>query len=365
MIRTAMGVAAQNTRRIGGLVPMPRFLTWTLNYRCNARCLMCDSWRKTNVGELGAEAALEVVGRIPKTVSVVRVTGGEPFLREDIDVLVDALAIRLRLDVLHVTSNGFLTRRIVEFLSGRRMRTGAPLRLLVSLDGAQDLHNEIRGREFAFGNAMETIREVAANRRPWNVELAVNQTVVDERGIRDYEELHILLKGLSVPHHVVLAYEESATYSIASEHDASPDAPGSYRPASSIDHDLLARFFERVSIDTASLPVGNRIAKLYYLEGIRNRVLKGVGLPNPRCAALGGHLRILPNGDVPVCQFNGRVVGNILRDGFDSVWTSRETRDRRKWVEKCPGCWAECEVLPSAILDGDILRHVLRRARRP
>ena len=30
----------------------------------------------------------------------------------------------------------------------------------------------------------------------------------------------------------------------------------------------------------------------------------------------------------------------------------------------CAGCWAECEVLPSAAYTGDLLRHALRRPAR-
>ena len=29
----------------------------------------------------------------------------------------------------------------------------------------------------------------------------------------------------------------------------------------------------------------------------------------------------------------------------------------REWVDRCPGCWAECEVLPNAIYSGDLLRY--------
>jgi hypothetical protein len=36
---------------------------------------------------------------------------------------------------------------------------------------------------------------------------------------------------------------------------------------------------------------------------------------------------------------------------------------QRAWVRKCPGCWAECEVVPNALYSGDLLRAVV--ARRP
>ena len=361
MIRTATGIVGQNLRTTFGRRPMPRILTWTLNFRCNARCGMCDSWKKTGEGELDAAQTQAVIEKLPRTITAARLTGGEPFLRNDIEEIALGLDRHLDLDMLHLTTNGFLTGRIVSFASEMGRKLSAPLHLLVSLDGLEELHNEIRGQPFAFRTAMETLREIAAHRRDWGVELAVNQTVVDERGIEQYPALHELLREFDIPHHVVVAYAESATYSTTSDTDLSPATPGFFRTATPMDPAKLSDFFDRVERDRRELPFSNRLAKGYYLDGIRNRVLNGVGSPNPSCAALGGHMRIYPNGDVPTCQFNSRVVGNLARTEFDELWNGRRALDGREWVGKCPGCWAECEVLPSAILGGDLLANTLRR----
>ena len=363
MIRTATGIVGQNLRTGFGRRPLPRVLTWTLCFRCNARCGMCDSWRKPGTGEMDPEQAQRVIERLPRTISAVRLTGGEPFLRNDLADIAVSLDRRLRLDMLHLTTNGFLTGRIADFAAEMGRKLSAPLHLLVSLDGPEELHNEIRGQPFAFRAALETLRELVAHRREWGVELAVNQTVVDERGIAAYDELHGILRDLDVPHHVVVAYAESATYSTQTVADFSPADAGSFRTAHPMDPVLLERFFERLERDRRELPFSNRLAKGYYLEGIRNRLLRGQGAPNPSCAALAGHMRLYPNGDVPTCQFNSKVVGNLLRTDFDELWLGPEALQARSWVERCPGCWAECEVLPSALLGGDLLANTLRRKK--
>jgi hypothetical protein len=70
------------------------------------------------------------------------------------------------------------------------------------------------------------------------------------------------------------------------------------------------------------------------------------------------HLRLLPDGSVPVCQFNTETVGNLLRDNFDDVWHGAAATAARAWVDDGPGCWAECEVMPSALYTGDLLWNV-------
>ena len=68
--------------------------------------------------------------------------------------------------LLHVTSNGFLTDRIVDFCE-RRPRT-TPLNLLISIDGVGDKHDLIRGHDGAFRSAMRTV-EALAPRRPFRL----------------------------------------------------------------------------------------------------------------------------------------------------------------------------------------------------
>jgi MoaA/NifB/PqqE/SkfB family radical SAM enzyme len=74
--------------------------------------------------------------------------------------------------------------------------------------------------------------------------------------------------------------------------------------------------------------------------------------------ALRSHLRLLPDGSVPVCQFNTERVGNLLEQPFDEVWQGLPARAQRTWVGGCSGCWAECEVVPNALYSGDLIKEV-------
>ena len=75
------------------------------------------------------------------------------------------------------------------------------------------------------------------------------------------------------------------------------------------------------------MPLADRLVRRYYLRGIGNRLLSGRAMPQPPCVALNSHLRLLPNGDVPTCQFNGQIVGNLCRQ---SVHRCMAIRDRHR-----------------------------------
>jgi MoaA/NifB/PqqE/SkfB family radical SAM enzyme len=329
--------------------------------------MMCDSWRKGSEGDLSLADVERIFDQLPQ-LDIVRLTGGEPFVRRDLTDIARAVIDKLAPGLLHVTTNGFLTDRIVDFCE-RRPRE-VPLNLLVSIDGVGPKHDDIRGHSGAFRTAMRTLEALAGRRKELRLNLAVNQTILDAAGAAQYRELHELLAPLGIKNQVVVAYKESATYSRTHETNVAPRYPGDFEPFGDLSREDLERLFEAIEADLGSYAIADRAAKRYYLDGIRNRLLGGGASPNPACVALHAHLRIFPNGDVPVCQFNSERLGNLREQTFDEVWFGKAAEEGRTWVRACPGCWAECEVLPSAFYTGDILRHALTtpsslvRARR-
>jgi Fe-coproporphyrin III synthase len=351
--RRAGELARSVVRLRRGKDDVPRLLTYIVTFRCNALCVMCDSWRKQGEGDLTLPEIEAIFRQLPRLHGV-RLTGGEPFVRADFADIAALVLRHLRPALLHVTSNGFLTDRIVAFCEQRDRRT--PLSLLVSIDGVGDKHNEIRGRKDAWDKSLATVKALAGRQDELNMRLAVNQTVLDAEGARHYRRLRDTLRPLGVRNQVVIAYEASATYSLTRQIDVAPRAPGAFKVFGDLTTDDLELLCEQIEADLPELPLPEQIAKRYYLAGIRNRLLAGRAHPNPPCAALGAHLRLYPNGDVPTCQFNSHTVGNLREQPFDQLWSSRAIASQRDWVRRCPGCWAECEVLPNALYSGDLLR---------
>ncbi len=335
------------------LIDAPRFLTYTVTFGCNARCIMCDSWKMPAKGDLTLDEIDRIFGQLP-VMDAIRLTGGEPFVRRDLAEIGQIAQQRLKPLVLHITTNGFLTDRVVAYCEQRDR--SVPLQMLVSIDGVGEKHNHVRGSSQAWNMVMETIRSLAPRQKQLRLRLGVNQTIVDADGIDHYRQLREVLRPFGVHNNVVMAYDMSATYNTESNVDVAPTEIGQFSTFGEFTDENLRELLNEVEEDVKSLPFGERLAKRYYLRGIRNRLIEKRGTPNPKCVALKAHLRIFPNGDVPTCQFNSRVVGNLRTQSFQEVWNSITATEQRSWVKKCPGCWAECEVLPSAIYTLDLLK---------
>ncbi len=334
---------------------LPRFLTYITTFRCNARCIMCDSWKKTGSDDLTLAEIENIFRQLPKF-DFVRLSGGEPFLRRDLPEIAGLVQSRLKPMILHITSNGLFTDRIVEFVEKRDKKI--PLYLLISMDGLETEHNRIRGLTEAFAKTTGTLRALAPLRKKLNFHIDVNQTIIDDEGVEQYQLLHDYLKPLGIKNQFVIGYDTSATYTTGTEVNVAPESAGEYSSYGSLSTPALQKLFSIGRKHIQSYPLADRIAKKYYLTGIENRLLHGKADPNPRCSALHGHMRIMPDGTIPTCQFNSASVGNLRQQGFAAIWNGEKIAPMRQWVESCPGCWAECEILPNALYSADLLKRI-------
>jgi MoaA/NifB/PqqE/SkfB family radical SAM enzyme len=339
-----------------GGVPRPGYCTYLVTYRCNARCRMCDSWRLKPGDELSPAAAAAIFADLGP-LDVVRLTGGEPFLRADLLELATRIHAASRPGILHITTNGSFPDRVDAFARG----FPAPRRLsfMVSIDGLGPRHDDNRGADVLFDTALETVERLVALRRQLGLSVSVNHTVISAASLADSAALKARLRPLGVDVQSVLAYSDSAMYSIKlrggrAEHLVAgrgyplhPDLAGA---------DVIGFVEEELKQGAALRSPTLRLGKRYYLRGLLAR-LRGERDPRPRpdCVALRSHLRLLPDGRVPVCQFNTEVVGDLRDQSLDSVWGGQAAVASRAWVDACSGCWAECEVIPSAVYTGDLL----------
>jgi len=211
---------------------------------------------------------------------------------------------------------------------------------------------------------METVRRLAALRKPLGIDVSVNHTVISAQSLADSHRLRaeFLPRGIDVQS--VLAYAESSMYGIKlrgkrAEHLIVPAGYPLHPKLAGAD---VVGFVQRELARVSGMKsVARRIGKSYYLRGLLARLQGGANpMPRPPCVALRSHVRLLPDGSVPVCQFNTETVGNLATQSLEDVWQGAKARTSRAWVDACPGCWAECEVMPSAIYSGDFIADAAR-----
>ena len=115
--------------------------------RCNARCIHCFNWRALNQGDDGL--TLEELQRLSGELGpllTLGISGGEPFLRQDIAAVFRLFAGDNGLRDIAIPTNGLMPARIAAHVRDM-LDQDSPTRVTISLslDGLPDLHDHIRG----------------------------------------------------------------------------------------------------------------------------------------------------------------------------------------------------------------------------
>ena len=122
-------------------IPQPHAGHFILTYKCNLKCQGCGSWKVRNHDDLSALEWRRVFSQL-RQLDIVKVLGGEPFVRDDI---VDVLsAIREEVDpyILQLTTNGMMGDRLIETIHAVAW---PGLQLRISVDGLPETRSHERG----------------------------------------------------------------------------------------------------------------------------------------------------------------------------------------------------------------------------
>ena len=94
-------------------------LTFSVTNRCNSRCKTCNIWQVyPNHWQVAEdELTLDEIGKIFSSMPPVyffNLSGGEPFLRDDLPEIVDLAVEHLKPAIIHAPTNAIMTKRILQ-----------------------------------------------------------------------------------------------------------------------------------------------------------------------------------------------------------------------------------------------------------
>lgn len=309
----------------------PVRLVLSVTRRCNLRCEMCRSWRTEGGRELTPAEVGGVLSEMPDLVSL-DLTGGEPFMRTDIDEVAAAvLRFAPRLRVLHFTTNGWFTPRTLEVTREvARARPDVQIVPTISIDGPAGTHDRLRGREGSFERALETFLEL---RRLPGIRPQIGTTITPFNA-SEVEELGDVLCR-RVP-----SFEQSSWHwnwlQVSPHFFDNLDLAGIEveAPAGLLRRHLLRRGVPRSLLQL--LESFFIINLEFFLRG------EPVGLS---CQAMRSTAFISSEGMLYPCHVFDRPMGDV-REGFAKLFGSPQALRVRAEVERlaCGGCFTPCEA---------------------
>ncbi len=293
--------------------------TVIVTYRCNAKCTMCNRYKVPSLPE--EELTLETVKKLPE-MYFTNITGGEPFIREDLRDIVRELYKKSERIV--ISTNGFFTDRIVELC-----REFPEIGIRISIEGLEETNNEIRGLDDGYRRGYTTLRTL--------VDMGMKDVgfgmTVQDRNAADLVALYNISDELGM---------EFAT---ASLHNSFY-----FVESNNIIHDRLtvAQSFEDLVNRLLDSSSPKKWFRAYFNHGLINYIFSGKRLLP--CDMSFDTFFIDPYGDVMPC--NGtrekEVMGNLNVQTWDELWNSPEAESVRKKVRGCErNCWMIGSVSPA------------------
>lgn len=285
-----------------------------VTYRCIQKCAMCRVWEfPTRPAE---EFKPELLKRLP-SLAFCNITGGEPFLRDDLDDIVAALKRKARRIV--ISTNGYLTERILDFARGHK---GIGIR--VSLEGLAAVNDRLRGLAGSFDHGLRTIRGL---KDMGVADVGFGMTISDENH-DELLKLYRLAKDLGVE--FATAAVHNSFYFHAYDNALTKRAE-------------IVRNLDELIRDLLKSKRPKNWYRAYFNRGLAEYV-RG----NPRllpCTAATDVFFLDPWGEVYPCnglepRYWMESLGNLHEASFEEIWNSEKAASVRAKVRVCPkNCW--------------------------
>lgn len=163
--------------------------------RCNMRCVHCFiNWSGTPAQEdMPLDDVFKLVTSLQTKTSFF-VTGGEPFLRQDLGKLLKVLLASPKVTGVSLASNGYFPDALKDTLEELLVQYRKPIGLAISLDGLEETHDRLRNTPGSFKNAIQSCeyaRDIASRYRHFSFRVnitAMKQNKDEIPSLVDYLE---------------------------------------------------------------------------------------------------------------------------------------------------------------------------------
>jgi MoaA/NifB/PqqE/SkfB family radical SAM enzyme len=324
-------------------IPRPHAGHLIVTYRCNLKCTGCGSWKVKDHNDLSVLEWHNIFRQL-RSLDLVKILGGEPFVRKDIVPILEGVRDIIDPYILQLTTNGMLTKPLVEAIHAVAW---PGLQLRISVDGLPNTHDKMRGKDGSWQLVDRSVKEVASLKERYGFKFGINFAVtdasIDDLGAMvEYAKEHgaDLIPGINVdPFLVGTIPPEQQTPKVIMISDK--------------ERAMEALMDARVGTKS-QLPLVDHLYSRWQTKRTFHTQLFS-GAQRFHCRELRDLIYLLPNGSLVRCGLDHEPIGNLRTQRFDDIWYGKEIEHFRKKVKECPGCLQASVQILSRLYGGCIL----------
>ncbi len=306
--------------------------------RCNARCKHCFYWKNLNdANELTLQQIEKIAYSLKHPLDLLALTGGEPFLREDIAEICDIFYQINKTKRINIPTNGLLTRRILKAVRETLEKEHSKrLTIQFSIDSLEENHDDMRGVKRAFAKISSTIYELKPLKNEYaNFDLCVS-TTISKHNLKDIDKIKNYVQNkFNIFHKFSLVRTSRNVYRI------NPNILSDFSPPDESYVLPSIQELERLCLKMPSEDLEGKVEALkirYSLDIIKRekRILN--------CLAGKADAAIFPSGEATFCEPT-KPFGNLKETNFDlyRLWHTNAANQRREQIKNC-SCIQTCNL---------------------
>jgi len=291
-------------------ISMPVDAVVAVTYRCNSRCIMCNIWQIKKFPEVPAD----FYKRLPSSLRNVNISGGEPFLRQDLPQIVRIIRKTCPKAKINISTNGFLVDTIKKVLPQLK-RIDPKIGISISIDGVGVMHEKVRRVPGAWAKVLETMHFCRDVLKITDVKFAFTLNNINYKQLKD-------------------AYEWSqklgAQFTMAVAH--SSDFYFSKKNALKFSKKEMSGQFKHVIADLLKSINPKDWVRAFFVDGLF-KVASGKRRPLETFAGE-DFFYLDPKGDVYPSVVDNVIMGNLSDyKSFEALWYSSQSQEARDAVK--------------------------------
>jgi glycosyltransferase involved in cell wall biosynthesis/MoaA/NifB/PqqE/SkfB family radical SAM enzyme len=322
-------------------LPAPRNIVLFATAKCNARCSHCfASWLNSGIQDISKTDILKIRDSLIEPTSI-SLTGGEVFLRDDLEEILDALMGSPKIASIKLLSNGFLPEKIESICRSVLQNHDKRLNLQLSLDGLSDTHNTVRKMPGGFEKVIDTCERAKRLASEYGNFSWIIAITLMRQNLSETAELAQFLGHKQFPSKLSLVRGNSfSTFGVPHEilnHE--------YEPRDGVAPDIVEVENLLAKINLENPAYFNDYQKLK-LETMLS-TLKHRKRQSP-CYAGYKDAVVFSDGNIAICE-QVKPFGNLSEWGFDisKAWNSKKAWEHRIKLAEC-SCIHGCNIATSA-----------------
>lgn len=302
-------------------LPISAFLAVTL--LCNAHCVMCDIWKNRGMDF----TSLDVYKKLPASLEMIDLTGGEPFLRPDMADVVRVVHQTCPRARILITTNGFLHHSIEKQIDDILL-ADPRIAFRISMDGGSHVHEKVRRVPQAFEKVVHTI------------------SMLKQKGVGDIGIIYTLMKQNKHELKDVYGFtkEQHINFSLNVVHD-SPVYFGNQKTQLRPKPQEVKEHFEWLFKQQMRSITPKNWAKAwfnkqsYYYMMTHRRPLP--------CGAGENFFYMDPFANIFMCHLKNWPIGNLKTQTFEEIWNGAPKQKFLSSARSCNDCWIVCTAKDS------------------